>query len=84
MYNEHYLENTRNLLPIHLPCGGTAYFDDSSGISYRCEDCGSVVGSIGQPQSCKEEAKKYEDWKTLGGVGWDYFEGQPEIKKVTK
>lgn len=40
--------------PIELPCGGIAYFDHSSGISYRCE-CGAVVGSIGMPQSCKEQ-----------------------------
>lgn len=59
---------------MRLPCGGTAYWDESSGISYRCEVCGAVVGSIGQPQSCKEEAKKYEVWEMLGGKGWDYFE----------
>ncbi len=61
-----------NLPPIKLPCGGIAHFDESSGISYRCE-CGSVVGSIGQPQWCKDEAQKYENWKKLGGKGWDYF-----------
>jgi len=60
--------------PMYLPCGGTAYFDESSGISYRCE-CGSVVGSIGQPQSCKDEAAKWDNWEHLGGKGWDYFEG---------
>jgi len=61
--------------PMQLPCGGTAYFDEGSGISYRCEDCMAVVGSIGQPQSCKEEAQKYENWETLGGKPWDYFAG---------
>ncbi len=61
--------------PMPLPCGGIAYFDESSGISYRCEDCGAVVGSIGQPRSCVEEAKKYEAWKLLGGKGWNYFQG---------
>ena len=60
--------------PMYLPCGCTAYFDESSGISYRCE-CGSVVGSIGQPQSCKDEAAKWDNWEHLGGKGWDYFEG---------
>ena len=59
---------------IRLPCGGTAYFDESSGISYRCADCMAVVGSIGQPQQCKDEAAKWDNWKLLGGVGWDYFE----------
>lgn len=60
--------------PMNLPCGGVAYWDESSGISYRCEVCGAVVGSIGQPQSCKEEAQKYENWEKLGGKGWDYFD----------
>ena len=63
--------------PIYLPCGGVAYFDDGSGYSYRCE-CGSVVGSIGQPRQCKDEAQKYENWEKLGGKGWDYDEGCPK------
>lgn len=64
-----------NKLPrIKLPCGGIASFDESSGISYRCEYCGSVVGSIGQPRECKEEAQKYELIKKLGGKGWEYYE----------
>ena len=59
---------------MKLPCGGNAYLDpDSSCHSYRCMDCFAVVGSIGQPQSCKEEAKKYEVIELLGGKGWDYF-----------
>jgi len=62
---------------MRLPCGGTAYFDEGSGISYRCELCGAVVGSIGQPQQCKEEAEKYENWQRLGGRGWDYSRGEP-------
>jgi len=57
---------------MKLPCGGIASFDHSSGISYRCEDCGAVVGSIGQPRECKEEAMKYDLLKELGGKGWDY------------
>ncbi len=60
---------------MRLPCGGTAYFDTSSEISYRCQDCNAVVGSIGQPQHCKDEMKKWEVWEALGGQGWDYFEG---------
>lgn len=62
---------------MYLPCGSTAYFDTSSGISYRCEECGAVVGSVGQPRSCQEEAKKWESWEKLGGKGWDYFKGKP-------
>ena len=46
-------DDRRIFKPQHLPCGGTAYFDFGSGISYRCENCGAVVGSIGQPQECK-------------------------------
>jgi len=67
-----------NLPPLNLPCGGTAYFDVDSGISYRCE-CGAVVGSIGQPQACKDEAAKWEAWKALGGKGWDYFGDNQEL-----
>lgn len=59
--------------PMPLPCGGIAYFDESSGISYRCELCNAVVGSIGQPQRCKDEAAKWDNWAKLGGKGWDYF-----------
>lgn len=41
--------------PIDLLCGSVAYFDhNSSSYSYRCEDCGAVVGSIGMPRECKE------------------------------
>jgi hypothetical protein len=64
--------------PMYLPCGGVAYFDPDSGISYRCETCFAVVGSMGQPRRLREEAKKYDVWKELGGVGWDYNKGQPE------
>lgn len=64
----------KNFPPIKLPCGPIAYFDESSGISYRCEVCNAVVGSIGQPQRCKDEAQKYKNWELLGGKGWDYFE----------
>ena len=39
---------------IELLCGATASFDDSSGISYRCIDCGAVVGSVGMPKRCKD------------------------------
>ena len=59
--------------PMNLPCGGVAYFDESSGISYRCDTCYAVVGSISQPKHCKEIAKKYDMWEKLGGEGWDYL-----------
>ena len=62
---------------IKLPCGGTAYFDNDSGYSYRCVDCMAVVGSIGQPQSCKDAVQMYDNWEALGGSNWDYKNGQP-------
>ena len=67
---------TERLDLMRLPCGGIAYFDTNSEISYRCELCGATVGSIGQPQHCKDEMQKYENWEKLGGKGWDYFEEQ--------
>jgi hypothetical protein len=63
---------------IFLPCGGVARFDESSGISYRCEHCFAVVGSIGQPDRCQEESEKWQNLKTLGGKGWDYELGKQE------
>jgi hypothetical protein len=64
-----------NTLPrIQIPCGATAFFDESSGIAYRCEYCMAVVGSIGQPQECKEKALEYELMEKLGGKGWRYDE----------
>ncbi len=56
---------------MKLPCGGTAEFDGD--FSYRCWTCMAIVGSIGQPQHCKDEAKKWDNWKVLGGKGWDYL-----------
>jgi hypothetical protein len=53
--------------PVHLPCGGVAYFDQDSGISYRCETCFAVVGSIGMPRSCKEEFDKEKMIAILAG-----------------
>lgn len=66
-----------NTRPMHLPCGGIAYFDEGSGIGYRCEHCMAVVGSIGMPKECKEAKQKYENWQKLGGKGWDYHKGVP-------
>lgn len=57
---------------IKLPCGSIALFDADAGYGYRCTDCFAVVGSIGQPKECVEEAKKYDTWKRLGGKGWNY------------
>ena len=68
--------------PMRLPCGGTAYFDYESGISYRCTTCFAVVGSVGMPRSCKDDMDKYDSWNKLGGVGWDYKNGAPEKRKV--
>ena len=70
-------EDFKVFKPQHLPCGGTAYFDFGSGISYRCETCGAVVGSIGQPRECSEEAKKYEAYEKAGMWKWDYTKGEP-------
>jgi len=57
---------------MKLPCGGKAIFDEDSGISYRCLMCNAVVGSTGQPQRCKDEMTKWENWAALGGEEWDY------------
>ena len=63
--------------PIFLPCGGEAHFDHGSGCSYRCINCMTTVGSMGQPKQCKDEATKYETWQKLGGKGWNYEKGTP-------
>jgi hypothetical protein len=51
--------------PINLLCGNTARFDYESGISYRCETCFAVVGSIGMPRVCQELYEKEKVWETL-------------------
>ena len=44
-----------DIKPIVLLCGSVAYFDQSSSCySYRCEECGAVVGSVGMTRECKE------------------------------
>ena len=76
MYSDRLREN--EYPPMRLPCGGVAWLDpDSSTYGFRCEHCMSVVGSIGQPRDCKEEADKWEVQKTLGGKGWNYQQGTP-------
>lgn len=64
---------------LHLPCGSTARQDFSAEFSYRCDNCGAVPGSIGQPLHCRELTKKYEMWKTVGGKGWNYKTGKLDI-----
>lgn len=61
---------------LHLPCGGVGEFDGD--FSYRCWTCMAVVGSIGQPQHCKDEAEKYKVIKQLGGGDWNYERGYYE------
>lgn len=39
---------------LELLCGSIASFDHDSGISYRCNTCNAVVGSVGMPRQCKE------------------------------
>ena len=63
---------------MNLPCGGVAYFDYESGNSYRCNHCGAVVGSMGMPKHCKDEADRWEMIRLLGGKDWDYF-AEPEV-----
>lgn len=58
---------------IISPCGGVALFDGD--YSYRCTSCFAVIGSIGQPRECVAEADKYDNWKAMGGKGWNYEKG---------
>lgn len=58
-----------------MPCGSVAYWDSDCGTGYRCQSCFAIIGSIGQPRSCKEEQEKYVTLKALGGGSWDYLTG---------
>ena len=78
MSGPNYYEDYTDPAFIYLPCGAEAEFDDGSGCSYRCTYCMATVGSIGQPKRCKDEAKKWDAWKALGGKGWDYIKGGQE------
>jgi hypothetical protein len=40
-------------------------------------DCYTVVGSVGQPKQCVDKMRKYDNWKKLGGKGWNYNTGKP-------
>jgi hypothetical protein len=65
----------------YLPCGSRATFDHSNGMSYRCDDCMAIVGSIGMPGECRSEMDKYE--KVLPALGskvrWDYDNGCEKV-----
>lgn len=37
-----------------MACGGTPLFDADSGVSYRCDTCWAVIGSVGQSKRCVE------------------------------
>ena len=59
--------NQSLLDPIPLPCGGTAYWDESSGISYRCDTCMAVLGSIGMPSQCRQAYRDMELLDVIAG-----------------
>jgi hypothetical protein len=65
-------KSSHDIQVIDLPCGGAAIYDNNSGISYRCETCLAVVGSIAMPAHCQDLQDKWEILKLLGGEGWDY------------
>mgnify|MGYP003346889639 CR=1 FL=1 len=76
----HAFDGTPTPMYRYLPCGSRATFDESSALSYRCDQCGATVGSVAQPQHCKNEAEKYRIMKILGGkVRWDYETGEEKI-----
>jgi hypothetical protein len=35
--------------------------------------CFAMVGSIGQPQHCVDEATKWKNLERMGGQGWDHI-----------
>jgi hypothetical protein len=51
-----------------VACGATAVFDTDSGFSYRCTECGAVIGSVGMPAACKEAEEKVKMWEILNGT----------------
>ncbi len=65
---------------MFLPCGSTAYYDEESTChSYRCKNCLAVVGSMGMPKHCQDQAEKYQVLAALGGQGWEYFPAAEEL-----
>lgn len=67
---------------ISMPCGSIAELDYGAGYGYRCHDCMAVIGSMGQPRSCKDEQEKYRNWEKLGGKGWEYFPNENKRNTV--
>ena len=67
-------------LPLRLPCGYTAEFDEDSVRAHRCTHCGAVVGSISVPRRCADKARAWEALELIGGSGWDYITGKPKVK----
>lgn len=61
---------------IYSPCGNEAVWDYESDMGYRCTTCFAMIGSIGQPKSCQDEANKYKMLEILGSKGWDYERGK--------
>ncbi len=53
---------------IELLCGSSASFDYGSGISYRCNECGATLGSVGMPKQCKELYDMVRTIETLQGI----------------
>ena len=37
-----------------MNCGGTPLWDYPSECGYRCDACMAMIGSVGQPERCKE------------------------------
>ena len=78
----HAFDGTPVPLYQYLPCGNRATFNHASGMSYRCDQCWAVVGSIGQPRECKDEAEKWDMIKAMGGEGWDYLPDTEEYNDL--
>lgn len=53
---------------IQLLCGAFASFDITNVISYRCNICNAVVGSIDMPDNCKELYDMKRVVETLKGT----------------
>lgn len=41
------------MLP-RMNCGGIPIFNNEAGYGYFCDTCCAVIGSMSQPQTCKE------------------------------
>ena len=59
---------------MRLPCGGVAFYDEPNyGVNYFCAQCECIVSDSTVPEQCRNEEKKWQLIKLLGGKGWDYF-----------